>query len=176
MEPAAWRDRLVASQGGMPQGDDLAHLVAIHQVLDRQHEIGTRSLGHVLAHDRVRVLPNLRELLIQPARWPVQRDDQIGLLGVPSFAAEFLEPLLADLVAGMSAVAEAQRRGKIEIGSDGMPHLPAITARADQSEPVCTGETKDGKAPSCRMPPPLRYACDHLDRLTELARLALRSL
>jgi len=31
----------------------------------------------------------------------------------------------------MSAVAEAQRRGKVEIEADGMLHPPAITALAD---------------------------------------------
>ena len=81
------------------------------------------------------------QMLIPPAQWAVQRDEEIELLGMPSSAAEFLEPLLANLVAGMSAVAEAQRRGKIEIGAHGMFHLPAITALPDQSEPVRTRET-----------------------------------
>ena len=81
------------------------------------------------------------QMLIPPEQWAVQRDEQIELLGMPKSAAEFLEPLLANLVAGMSAVAEAQRRGKIEIGADGMLHLPAITALPDQSEPVRTRET-----------------------------------
>lgn len=81
------------------------------------------------------------QMLIPPEQWAVQRDEQMELLGMPASAAEFLEPLLANLVAGMSAVAEAQRRGKIEIGADGMLHLPAITALSDQSEPVRTRET-----------------------------------
>ncbi|MCB2071152.1 MAG: Tn3 family transposase, partial [Ottowia sp.] len=81
------------------------------------------------------------QMLIPPAQWSVQRDEQIELLGMPTSAAEFLEPLLANLVAGMSAVAEAQRRGKFEIGADGMLHLPAIAALSDQSEPVRTRET-----------------------------------
>ena len=80
------------------------------------------------------------QMLIPPEQWAVQRDEQIELLGMPASAAEFLEPLLANLMAGMSAVAEAQRRGKIEIGADGMLHLPAITALSDQSEPVRTRE------------------------------------
>lgn len=57
-------------------------------------------------------------MLIPPAQWAVQRDEPVELLGMSESAAEFLEPLLANLVAGMSAVAEAQRRGKIEIGAD----------------------------------------------------------
>jgi len=81
------------------------------------------------------------QMLIPPEQWAAQRDEQIELLAMPTSAAEFLEPLLANLVAGMSAVAEAQRGGKIEIGADGMLHLPAITALSDQSEPVRTRET-----------------------------------
>lgn len=81
------------------------------------------------------------QMLIPPAQWAVPRDEQVELLGMPTSATEFLEPLLANLVAGISAVAEAQRRGKIEVGADGMLHLPAITALADQAEPVRTRET-----------------------------------
>jgi len=81
------------------------------------------------------------QMLIPPADWAVQRDEQVELLGMPKSAAEFLEPLLANLMAGMSAVAEAQRRGKVEIGADGMLHLPAIAALADQAEPIRTRET-----------------------------------
>ena len=81
------------------------------------------------------------QMLIPPADWVLQRDEQVELLGMPKSAAEFLEPLLANLMAAMSAVAEAQRRGKVEIGADGMLHLPAITALPDQGEPVRTRET-----------------------------------
>ena len=80
-------------------------------------------------------------MLIPLADWAVQRDEQAELLGMPKSAADFLEPLLANMMAGMSAVAEAQRRGKIEIGADGVLHLPAITALPDQAEPVRTRET-----------------------------------
>ena len=51
-------------------------------------------------------------MLIPLADWAVQRDEQAELLGMPKSAADFLEPLLANMMAGMSAVAEAQRRGK----------------------------------------------------------------
>ena len=80
-------------------------------------------------------------MLIRPADWAVQWDEQVELLGMPKSAAGFLEPLLANLMAGMSAVAEAQRRGKVEIGAEGMLHLPAIAALADQAEPIRTRET-----------------------------------
>ena len=80
------------------------------------------------------------QMPIPPAGWVVQRDEQVERLGMPTSAAEFPEPLLAYLMAGMSAAAEAQRRGKGEIGADGMLHLPAITALPDQAEPVRTPE------------------------------------
>ncbi len=47
------------------------------------------------------------QMLIPLADWAVQRGQQIELLGMPTSAAEFLEPLLATLVAGMAAVGEA---------------------------------------------------------------------
>ena len=81
------------------------------------------------------------QMLIPPNDWAVQRDQHLGLLGIPKAAREFLEPLLANLAAGMSALAEAQRKGKVEIGADGMLHLPAISALGDQTEPIRTRET-----------------------------------
>lgn len=60
---------------------------------------------------------------------------------MPKTAEGFLEPLLANLMAGMSAVAEAHRRGKVEIGADGMLHLPAIASLGDHAEPVRMRET-----------------------------------
>jgi hypothetical protein len=70
-----------------------------------------------------------------------QRDQHVDLLGMPKSAEPFLEPLLANLLAGMGAIEEAQRRGKIEIGADGLLHLPAITALPGQVEPMRTRET-----------------------------------
>ncbi|MBS0454250.1 MAG: Tn3 family transposase [Proteobacteria bacterium] len=81
------------------------------------------------------------QMLIPPADWATQRDQHVDLLGMPKTARKFLEPLLANLVAGMSAVAEAVRLGKAEIGADGMLHLPAIAALGDQTEPIRTRET-----------------------------------
>ena len=71
---------------------------------------------------------------------------------MPWSAADFPGPLLENLMAGMSAVAEAQRRGKVEIGADGMLHLPAITALPDQAEPVRTRETNYNIIGSVQLP------------------------
>ncbi|HKO91341.1 MAG TPA: hypothetical protein VJU61_09325 [Polyangiaceae bacterium] len=43
---------------------------------------------------------------------------------MPKSARPFLDPLVAELVGGIFAVAEAQRLGKIEIGADGCAGLP----------------------------------------------------
>ena len=50
------------------------------------------------------------------------------------------EPLLANLQVGVAAVAEAHAKGKVEIGDDGMLHLPQLTARPDDGEPRRTRE------------------------------------
>jgi hypothetical protein len=51
------------------------------------------------------------------------------MLKLSATADEFLEPLLANLQVGVAAVAEAYIKGKVEIGTNGMPHLPELTAR-----------------------------------------------
>ncbi|MEO7114220.1 MAG: Tn3 family transposase, partial [Caldimonas sp.] len=80
------------------------------------------------------------QMLIPSKDWAAQRVQHMSLLGMPKTAREFLAPLLANLAAGMSALAEAQRKGKVEIGADGMLHLPAIAALGDQTEPIRTRE------------------------------------
>ncbi|MDM0050627.1 Tn3 family transposase [Variovorax sp. J22R115] len=81
------------------------------------------------------------QMLIPPAHWESQREQHVELLGMPKSPREFLEPLLANLVAGTAAVCDALDRGKIEISADGMLRLPAITALPEKSEPVRTRET-----------------------------------
>ena len=80
-------------------------------------------------------------MLIPLQEWAEQRDQHIALLGVPASARDFLEPLLANLRSGVEAVAEAHRLGRVEIGANGMLHLPAITPLPDQLEPVRTRDT-----------------------------------
>lgn len=80
------------------------------------------------------------EMLISPEEWARERDKYVAMLGLPASADAFLEPLLANLHAGVAAVAEACDRGSIEIGADGMLHLPAIAALVDDGEPRRTGD------------------------------------
>ena len=81
------------------------------------------------------------QMLIPPAHWELKREQHVELLGMPKSPRQFLEPLLANLIAGSAAVCDALDRGKIEISADGMLRLPAITALPEMSEPVRTRET-----------------------------------
>ncbi len=75
------------------------------------------------------------QMLISPEEWVRERDKYIALLGLPHTADEFLDRCLATLKVGVAAVAEACKKDRVEIGADGMLHLPAITALPDDDEP-----------------------------------------
>ena len=75
------------------------------------------------------------QVLIPADEWARERDKLIATLGLGSSVDSLLDPLLANLKAGLSAVAEACAAGKIHIGTDGMLHLPAVEARPDDGEP-----------------------------------------
>ena len=66
------------------------------------------------------------QVLIPSDEWARDRDRLLATLGLGSSADRLLDPLLANLKAGLSAVAEACAAGKIHIGTDGMLHLPAV--------------------------------------------------
>lgn len=75
------------------------------------------------------------QMLIPAKEWERDRVKYLGLLGLPAAADTFIEQLLDTLRAGVAAVAEASAKGKIEIGGDGMLHLPAIVALEQDDEP-----------------------------------------
>jgi len=75
------------------------------------------------------------QMLIPAKEWERDRAKFLGLLGLPLAADTFVEQLLDTLRAGVAAVAEACAQGKIEIGDDGMLHLPAIVAVEQDDEP-----------------------------------------
>jgi TnpA family transposase len=91
-------------------------------------------------------------LLIAPVQWAVQRDQHVGLLGLPKKAKDFLEPLLDNVIAGIYAVSEARECGKVDITSDGTLHLPAITAVGDRPEPIRTREAIYARIGSVQFP------------------------
>ncbi|QNK67157.1 Tn3 family transposase [Variovorax sp. PAMC26660] len=75
------------------------------------------------------------QMLISPEEWARNRDRYIALLGAPAKVDDLLERLQDNLRAGVAAVAEACEKGKVEIGADGMLHLPPVSALPDDGEP-----------------------------------------
>jgi hypothetical protein len=75
------------------------------------------------------------QMLIPAEEWARDRAKYLTLLGLPADADTFIAPLLATLEAGVAAVAEACAAGKIEVGDDGMLHLPGIVALDEDDEP-----------------------------------------
>ncbi|MES2249226.1 MAG: Tn3 family transposase [Pseudomonadota bacterium] len=75
------------------------------------------------------------QMLISPEEWAANRDKYIAMLGAPAKVDDLLERLQDNLRAGVAAVAEACEKGKVEIGADGMLHLPAVSALPDDGEP-----------------------------------------
>ncbi|WP_157270902.1 Tn3 family transposase, partial [Azohydromonas aeria] len=80
------------------------------------------------------------QLLIPPLQWALQQREHVELLGVQGSFDALLMPLVAAIHAGMQALVEALRVGKVEIGTDRMLHLPALSALPDDGEPVRTRE------------------------------------
>lgn len=78
------------------------------------------------------------QMLISPQQWAQHRKEYIAQLGVPETAFEFLQPVLTTLIAGMWGVVGACRRGRVEVGKDGMLHLSAPAAVSNDREPVRT--------------------------------------
>jgi hypothetical protein len=74
------------------------------------------------------------QMLISPTEWARDRDKYLSMLGLPADPDEFLAPQLALLEAGLAAVADACAKRDVEIGSDGMLHLPLLAARPDDGE------------------------------------------
>ena len=78
------------------------------------------------------------QMLIPPQQWALHRKEYIAQLGVPETAFEFLQPILTTLIAGMWGVVGACRRGRVEVGKDGMLHLSALAAMPNDREPART--------------------------------------
>ena len=74
------------------------------------------------------------QMLIPVDEWNRNRTRLAGLLGLPLTADEFLKPLLANIEAGLTAVAEAKTLGKLEIDAAGSLHLPALEALPDEPD------------------------------------------
>jgi len=78
------------------------------------------------------------QMLIPPEEWERDREKYLAMLGLPGTADEFVEPLLELLKTGVAAVADACEKGDVEIGTDGMLHMPAVAALEADGEPLKT--------------------------------------
>jgi hypothetical protein len=80
------------------------------------------------------------QMLIAPDEWAQHRKELIAQLGVPESAYDFVRPLINTLVAGMWGVVGACRRGRVEVGADGMLRLSKLAAVLNDREPQRTRE------------------------------------
>jgi TnpA family transposase len=79
-------------------------------------------------------------MLLSLDEWSNTKAEHLQILGLPEASETYVAPIMAGVSAGMIALAEAVSRGKVEIGADGLLHLPAIAALTDEGEPRKTRE------------------------------------
>ncbi|MEO7056911.1 MAG: Tn3 family transposase [Caldimonas sp.] len=79
-------------------------------------------------------------MLLTDKDWAQFKEQHLQILGVPSQATEFLKPILAGMSVGLSALAEAAARGRVEIGAGRLLHLPPIRPLDEDVEPRKTRE------------------------------------
>ena len=79
-------------------------------------------------------------MLLADKDWATSKEQHHQILGLPMQAMAFLEPILAGLSVGLSALAEAAGSGQIEIGADKLLHLPPIRPMDEEVEPRKTRE------------------------------------
>ena len=79
-------------------------------------------------------------MLLAGADWSRTKELHHQILGLPDQAMAFLEPILAGVSVGLTALAEAAGRGQIEIGADKLLHLPPIRPMDEEVEPRKTRE------------------------------------
>ena len=79
-------------------------------------------------------------MLLSNEDWAESKEQHLQILGLPAQAMEFLEPILAGMSVGLSALDEAAGRGSVEIGADKLLHLPPIRPLDEEVEPRKTRE------------------------------------
>lgn len=75
------------------------------------------------------------QMVIPSKEWETSRERHIKTLGLPEDAAAFYSPIVKHVEAGLVSVAEAVKAEAIEIGADGMLHLPKLGALHDDVKP-----------------------------------------
>jgi hypothetical protein len=91
-------------------------------------------------------------MLLANDDWSSTKEQHHQILGLPAQALEFLEPILAGMSVGLSALAEAADRGHVEIGADKLLHLPPIRPLDEEVEPRKTREAVFNTSARCSYP------------------------
>ena len=91
-------------------------------------------------------------MLLSRDEWSNTKAEHLQILGLPETSEAYVAPIMAGVSAGMIALAEAACRGKVEIGKDGLLHLPALAALEDDGEPRKTREAIFKQIGSVQLP------------------------
>jgi TnpA family transposase len=91
-------------------------------------------------------------MLLSFDEWSNTKAVHLQILGLPEVSEAYVAPIMAGVSAGMIALAEAVSRGKVEIGADGLLHLPALAALTDDGEPRKTREAIFKQIGSVQLP------------------------
>lgn len=75
------------------------------------------------------------QMLISPEEWERERGRYLRLLNLDRDPQAFLTKVIKHVEAGLIAVAEARKAGKLEIDAAGMLHLPPLTALSHEVDP-----------------------------------------
>ena len=79
-------------------------------------------------------------MLLADADWTSSKERHDQIFGLPTQAMALLEPILAGMSVGLSALARAAGRAHVEIGADKLLHLPPIRPMDEEVEPRKTRE------------------------------------
>jgi TnpA family transposase len=130
----AWRDLVNDPDPADPRASWRAFEASTMLAVRRSLRRGSLWIDHSLS------FRERDQLLIPPQQWEQERRQHIALLKLPESFDGLLMPLMASIHAGMQALVRAMRAGKVAIGADGMLHLSALAALADNGEPRRTRE------------------------------------
>lgn len=95
---------------------------------------GSTWVGHSIS------FRSRESLLISESDWGGSKEQHHQILGLPCKAMSFLEPILAGLSVGLTALTDAASCGQVEIGADSLLHLPPIRPLDEEVEPRKTRE------------------------------------
>ena len=94
-------------------------------VLRKSLQRGSAWVNHAISF-RARARESMLMADTDWTDWSHSKEFHHQILGLPDQARASLEPVLAGVSIGLTALTEAAGRGQIEIGADKLLHLPPI--------------------------------------------------